>query len=88
MSENGLEALHNYEQDGADLLIVNHAMPKLDGPALIRLLRARGDKVPIVGISGDCANREEELAAGATEFVETTDLIGELPALLARFKPG
>lgn len=69
---NGREMLSAYESHGADLLIINHAMPLLSGPQLIRLLRQRGDKVPIIGISGNPYTKDEFLDAGATAFLDAS----------------
>lgn len=83
----GRVALAAYDRDGADLLLVNHAMPRMDGPTLIRTLRARSDSVPIIGMSGDPDNRQEYVSAGAQAFVSGAGMISELPGLLRRFLP-
>jgi DNA-binding NarL/FixJ family response regulator len=84
---NGRAALAAYDQAGADLLLVNHGMPGMDGPTMIRILRARGDSVPIIGMSGNPWLHDEYMAAGAMAFVESVDLIAQLGALLHRFLP-
>jgi CheY-like chemotaxis protein len=84
---NGQDALDAYDQAGADLLLVNHGMPGMDGPTMIRILRARGDSVPMIGMSGNPWLHAEYMAAGATAFVESVDLIEQLSALLQRFLP-
>jgi CheY-like chemotaxis protein len=84
---NGQDALDAYDHAGADLLLVNHGMPGLDGPTMIRVLRARGDSVPMIGMSGNPRLHAEYIAAGATAFVESVDLIEQLSALLQRFLP-
>lgn len=84
---NGLDALAVYDQTGADLLFVNHRMPGMDGPTLIRTVRARGDMVPIIGMSGDPSLREVYRNAGATVFAESGAVIEQLSALLQCFLP-
>ena len=84
---NGQDALDAYDHAGADLLFVNHGMPGMDGPTMIRILRARGDIVPIIGMSGNPWLHDEYMAAGAMVFVESVDLIGQIAALLQRFLP-
>ena len=84
---NGLTALDAYDHAAADLLLVNHGMPGMDGPTMIRILRARSDSVPIIGMSGNPRLYDAYLAAGATVFVESVDLIEQLSALLQRFLP-
>ena len=84
---NGQEALATYDQAGADLLFVNHSMPEMDGPTLIRTVRARGDRVPLIGMSGNPWLHDEYMAAGATAFVDGGDLVEQMTALLRRFLP-
>ena len=84
---NGQDALDAYDHAGADLLFVNHEMPGLDGPTLIRLLRARGDTVPIIGMSGNPGLRDVYRIAGAMAFVSGATLLDHLSSLLRRFLP-
>jgi DNA-binding response OmpR family regulator len=84
---NGRDALDAYDRAGADLLFVNHGTPELDGPSFIRLLRARGDTVPIIGMSGNPRLGEEYRIAGATVFVGGAEVLDQLSALLQRFLP-
>jgi len=84
---NGQDALAAYDQAGADLLFVNHGMPVMDGPTMIGILRARGDRVPIIGISGTPGLRDVNMAAGATVFVAGAELLTQLSAILQRFAP-
>jgi CheY-like chemotaxis protein len=65
----GLEALFVFDQHGADLVITNQAMPRLCGLDLIAVLRTRHATVPIILVSGDAANAQPGLAAGALRFV-------------------
>jgi DNA-binding NtrC family response regulator len=87
MFRSGLDALAAYDQTGADLLFVNHRMPGMDGPTLIRTVRARDDTVPIIGMSGDPSLHDLYINAGATTFAESGDVIEQLSALLRRFLP-
>jgi CheY-like chemotaxis protein len=83
----GQEALVAYEQQGADLLLVDHGVPHLDGLTLTKRLRARGDGVPIIGISGDPSLRHQYLAAGATAFVSGQEVFEQIIALIEPFVP-
>jgi CheY-like chemotaxis protein len=85
--DNGQDTLDAYDQAGADLLFVDHEMPGLDGPTLIRLLRARGDTVPIIGMSGNPGFHDEYRNAGAMAFVSGAALLDQLSGLLQRFLP-
>jgi CheY-like chemotaxis protein len=84
---NGQDALDNYDQTGADLLLINHGMPRMDGPTLIRIVRARGDPVPVIGTSGDPEVRDAYIAAGATAFLSGTEFLDGLGALLGQLLP-
>jgi DNA-binding response OmpR family regulator len=64
------DALKHIIHTGTDILITDHAMGHMDGAQLIRELRARKSKIPIIMISGNPKAREEALAAGATEFLD------------------
>jgi CheY-like chemotaxis protein len=84
---NGRDALAGYDAVAADLLFVNHNMPGMDGPTLIRTLRARGDSVPVIGMSGNPSLHDEYLIAGAMAFVGGAELLEQLSGLLRRFLP-
>ena len=79
---NGQDALAAYDQAGADLLFVNHGMPGMDGPTLIRTLRARGDSVPVIGMSGDPSLHDAFMIAGAMAFVGGAEVLEQLSAIL------
>lgn len=83
----GQDALAAYEQQGADLLLVDHGVPQMDGLTLTKQLRARGDGVPIIGISGDPSMRDQFLAAGATAFVGGQDVFAHIVALVEPLVP-
>jgi DNA-binding NtrC family response regulator len=83
----GEDALAAYDQTGADLLFVNHRMPGISGARMIQILRAHGDMVPIIGMSGDPSLHDTYRAAGAMAFAESWELIVHLSALLRRFLP-
>jgi CheY-like chemotaxis protein len=65
----GLAALQTFEQEGADLLLTDYHMPHMDGPTLIRTLRARHVIIPIIGLSGEPVNEQELRQAGADAFL-------------------
>ena len=84
---NGQDALTAYDHAGAELLFVNHGMPGMDGPTMIRILRARGDRVPMIGISGNPGLHDENMSAGATAFFAGAVVLTQLSAILGRFVP-
>ena len=79
----GLEALRLFENHGADLMIVDHNLPNLDGAELIRELRAREVKIPLVMMSNFAAVSDLAMAAGATSFVDK----GEIHPCLEDYLP-
>jgi CheY-like chemotaxis protein len=87
IASDGKQALQTYEKAGADLIILDHRMPLMNGPELTRVLRSRGETVPIMMISGDFTVGKEAYAAGATLFVATLELLQKLPEILVRFFP-
>src|SRR4051794_29604509 len=66
---NAEDALRHIVATGTDILITNHAMGAMDGTELIRELRQREYRIPIIMISGTQAAEAEARSAGATEFL-------------------
>jgi two-component system, OmpR family, KDP operon response regulator KdpE len=66
----GHEALRRYDAEAPDLVILDLAMPGLDGVAVCRQIRARG-ATPIIILSGEGeeAAKVEALDAGADDYV-------------------
>ncbi|MGH2402433.1 MAG: response regulator transcription factor [Candidatus Limnocylindria bacterium] len=66
----GNEALRRFDADAPDLVILDLAMPGLDGIAVCREIRARGT-TPIIVLSGEGqeAAKVEALDAGADDYV-------------------
>jgi DNA-binding response OmpR family regulator len=56
--EQALRALNNEQYE---LLITDHLMPNLTGVELARQLRARGNQIPAILISGDLPVQEPDL---------------------------
>ena len=56
LAENGMRALDLCTDDAAycpfRMVITDHLMPEMDGPALVRTLRERGFSLPILVLSG------------------------------------
>jgi CheY-like chemotaxis protein len=53
-ARNGLEALNRFRQHRPDAVVLDLAMPVMDGPTLVRTLRdqTRWGRVPLVVLSG------------------------------------
>jgi len=67
---NAEDALAHILNTGADILITDHGMGRMDGTQLIRELRARKSEIPIIMISGNPDAAQEARRAGATEFLD------------------
>jgi CheY-like chemotaxis protein len=57
-AEHGAEALRRLAAKPFDLVITDRNMPHLDGVGLIRKIRASGNPIPIVMVSGSLADSE------------------------------
>lgn len=86
---NGHEALRALERTQAELILLDMAMPEMDGLAFLRALRARetGRQMPVVILSG-LLSPEQVAAArqlGVTDQLIKADFsIRELRAIIAR----
>ena len=76
---NGREALDRIKIHGADLVITNFRMPEMDGPELVRELRAREFAAPVIMVSGSPEARKLGEAAGISRFVAKADVDAALP---------
>ena len=68
------------EEAGPDLILTDCQMPRMDGIALVRHLRARGDETPVIMLSGhhDACVADLARAAGVNFFLPkplSTDLL-------------
>lgn len=63
----GLDALHSPEVFGADCLVIDYAMPEMDGIALLQALRRHGVDCPAIIIASNptARCRQEALASNA-----------------------
>ena len=63
-ASDGQEALALYHSDGPyDVLLVDEEMPNLTGREVVRHIRAGGDRVPVILISGNLHLDADECAA-------------------------
>lgn len=69
-ANDGLDALDRVGAEGPfDLVICDVRMPKMDGPAFLRALRARGEVVPFVFLTGYGDHSDTELLALGADAV-------------------
>ena len=89
----GVEALTRTRRDSFDALVVDVMMPGVDGLGVCRVLRADGDRTPVLMLTArvETADRVAGLDAGADDYLpkpfELDELLARLRALLRRAAP-
>jgi len=89
--EKGLLAAHG---GGFDVMIVDRMMPRIDGVAMVELLRKDGDQTPVLFLSalGEINHRVEGLKAGGDDYLVKpyafAELIARVEALARRRETG
>lgn len=89
-ARDGVEALEEYEHNGADIVLIDVMMPRMDGFELCRRLAEKAERPGLIIISAK--DRVEDFAAGEAAGVdaylpkplEPDDLIAKINELLAR----
>jgi len=78
----GLDGLHQATEGRFDLLIVDRMIPRLDGIALVKSLRAMGSATPVLFLTalGTVADRVEGLDAGGDDYLVKPFSFAELRA--------
>lgn len=61
-ASNGAEGLELLRSRAVDLILLDVVMPEMDGPTMLRELRARGDRTPVILVTSESSRR---LVAGA-----------------------
>jgi len=81
----GLEALALGASQTFDVMVVDRLLPRMDGLSLVRSLRARGVRTPVIFLTalGTVADRVAGLEAGGDDYLVKPFAIDEL---LARMK--
>ena len=86
----GEEARRAMEAERPDVLVLDIMMPRLDGITVCRLLRAQGDRTPILMLTArhELSDRVAGLDAGADDYLvkpfALEELLARLRALLRR----
>lgn len=80
--EDGLEAEAHLRNDGADLIILDINLPRLDGISILRGLRERGDDRPVLLLTArsETVDRVRGLDAGADDYLVKPFEMDELEA--------
>src|SRR5664279_607268 len=89
----GVEALATVRREPCDALVLDVMMPGVDGLGVCRVLRADGDRTPILMLTArvELTARVAGLDAGADDYLakpfELEELLARLRALLRRAAP-
>ncbi|PZG77605.1 DNA-binding response regulator [Streptomyces sp. NTH33] len=89
----GVEALAQAHRNPPDVLLLDVMMPGIDGLQVCRVLRAEGDRTPILMLTAlvETADRIAGLDAGADDYVvkpfDVEEVFARLRALLRRTSP-
>ncbi|MFB7600593.1 response regulator transcription factor [Streptomyces sp. NPDC056160] len=89
----GVEALAQAHKTPPDILVLDVMMPGIDGLQVCRVLRAEGDRTPILMLTAlvETADRIAGLDAGADDYVvkpfDVEEVFARLRALLRRTSP-
>jgi two-component system, OmpR family, response regulator MprA len=90
LAEDGEEALERVTSNGVDAVVLDVAMPRLDGLEACRRLRATGSSLPVLMLTArdEVSDRVAGLDAGADDYVvkpfALEELLARLRALLRR----
>ncbi|MBA8947597.1 response regulator transcription factor [Streptomyces calvus] len=89
----GVEALAQAHRSRPDVLVLDVMMPGIDGLQVCRVLRAEGDRTPVLMLTAlvETADRIAGLDAGADDYVvkpfDVEEVFARLRALLRRAAP-
>ncbi|UFQ13579.1 MULTISPECIES: response regulator transcription factor [Streptomyces] len=93
LAADGLEALGLLERERPDVAVLDVVMPNLDGLGLCRMLRRRGERLPVLVLTArhEVGDRVAGLDAGADDYLAkpfaTEELFARIRALLRRAEP-
>src|SRR5688572_2292068 len=70
-AEDGEQALAVLSAHRVDVILLDVTMPVMDGPAMLRLLRGRGDKTPVILMTSECRKSivAEAMQLGLCDFI-------------------
>ncbi len=94
LAEDGQQALDTLAEGTVDAIVLDVAMPRIDGLEVCRRLRAAGDRTPVLMLTARDAidDRVDGLDAGADDYLvkpfALRELNARLRALLRRVEPG
>ena len=83
-ASDGQAGLQQFVDHGADLLIIDQRIPRLNGLDLAREIRSRDAGVPIILISSTPSVQMDPFGAGINHFVDKANLLRDLPLFLTQ----
>jgi two-component system, OmpR family, response regulator MprA len=92
LAADGTEGLGLVQRDSPDVVVLDLMMPGLDGLQACQILRARGDRTPVLMLTArtEVSSRVEGLEAGADDYLikpfALEELLARLNALLRRHR--
>src|SRR6266849_2596579 len=86
VASDGEEAIAALDRDGADVVVTDLVMPRMDGLSLLRKVVARHPDVPVIVVTahGKVDSAVEAMKAGAIDFVTKPFEHAELKAIIAK----
>ena len=90
----GQDALNKLGHTGADLIVLDVMMPRMDGREMLRQLRQNRNWIPVILLTqvGDAAERAMALEEGADDYLnkpfDTHELIARIKTVLRRMQVG
>src|SRR5438132_963876 len=86
VASDGEEALGALDRDGADVVVTDLVMPKMDGLSLLRKVVSSHPDVPVIVVTahGKIDSAVEAMKAGAFDFVTKPFEHAELKAIIAK----
>ena len=70
VANDGIEGLQQYCLYKPDGIITDFDMPNMNGDELVAKIRQMGDRLPIIGSSGNLQNKDRFMEVGCTTFIE------------------
>jgi len=87
-ANNGIEAINLYKEKGADLIIADINMPKMDGIQMVEQIKSTNEEVKIIALSmmDDSVSIKKMIKAGANAYVlkegDSTELLMAIDKVL------
>ena len=91
IAADGIEGLYRYKSDGADIVVADVMMPKMDGFSMAREIRRLSPSVPLLFLTAKSTidDVEKGFEIGANDYLkkpfELRELIVRIKALLRRY---